>query len=180
MEKLESRPFGEGDVDPVAAIDAPAAALDRVRLVELQLGASVRASEVWFFGREFATRNDFDEVVLALPCRIGDPEEYLRPVGIDRDFRVGARQTRIAICVNGPAWVARATCSARAASGSNMTSVHEPTSSVVTSRSLIVPDTSSHRVRTPAGSFFSAGSDRLALGKVVAVPVRGLVGRRSR
>ncbi len=71
MEQLQSKLLDERDIDPVAAIDAPAASLCGVRLVEHQLGPRVRTAKIWFLGRELATRDHFDLVVLALFSELG-------------------------------------------------------------------------------------------------------------
>lgn len=66
MEELEPRPLDVGNVDPVAAIDAPATALHLGRLVELQIGAGIGASKVGLLGREITTEDHLNQVVREL------------------------------------------------------------------------------------------------------------------
>jgi hypothetical protein len=148
---------------PVVAIDAPAAGLDGTRLAlrtplipdveELQIGSGVEAFKAGVLDRQLATREHPDHVVLAVPSasRLGT-QRTTSAQSASKGISGSVLARRGYLSSPTLQVSPRATRSAGPASSWGMTRVHGPKSTVVTPRSLIIPDASSHRVRTPTGT----------------------------
>jgi len=179
VEELDLWLLDEADIDRVAAVRAPAPAVDGVRLVELQIGSSIGASKVWLLGRQFATRDDLDQQVLALGFEIGDPIGSRRPSRRPRDPAIRANHAWIPVIVETPPQRASQPL------GTGRVWLHhdEGPLAEINRRHVEVPD--------GAGSVIPASHDsgrhgesiddgHLAVVEVVAVPIGSLARRVSR